>query len=110
MNVCFEYLYRDAGNFKLWGEVVFANKEGLDIDEIESKIRNSLIDGEYFYASKIGVPVLRFEKLVPAMDHDWHEFVGVAESTNDVTDQANRDVCELLRTFEKMYSPTKSAA
>jgi len=25
MNVRFEYLYRDAGNFKNWGEIVFFN-------------------------------------------------------------------------------------
>jgi len=30
MNVRFEYLYRDEGNFKNWGEIVFFNPRNIN--------------------------------------------------------------------------------
>jgi hypothetical protein len=61
------YLYRDAGNYKFWGEFFVAGNLS------ESEISPFLIDGEYFVPEKIGIP-----SLVPAVrnddDHLLHEF------------------------------------
>ena len=44
MNVRFEYLYRDAGNFKNWGELVFSNPHNINVDRVKSIAANVLID------------------------------------------------------------------
>lgn len=48
MNIKFNYLYRDAGNYKTFGFVIFANPNSILIEEAEKKFRNSLIDSEFF--------------------------------------------------------------
>jgi len=43
MNILFEYLYRDAGNNKKWGEVVFHNKENINLTVLNDKLRNEVV-------------------------------------------------------------------
>lgn len=50
MNICLTYLYRDAGNYKYWGEVVFSNPDGTDPATLETEARRHLIDGHWFVA------------------------------------------------------------
>lgn len=74
MNISFEYLYRDAANYKNWGQVVLSNDCDKALDEIESLIREALIDGEFFVAERVNIPVLYFEKYDRDLDHSWHVF------------------------------------
>lgn len=62
MAIVFEYLYRDGGNFKNWGEERFKNEQGLSLEEIDARIREGLIDGMYFSAEKVGLPTLYFDE------------------------------------------------
>lgn len=96
MNVCVEYLYRDAANYKSWGEVVFGNECDLDISKIEDRIRAALIDGEFFVAEEVGVPVLYFESHDDELDHQWHEFSAITPSNDPVSDAENRDIVEFV--------------
>jgi hypothetical protein len=73
MNIRFEYLYRDYGNLKRWGEVIFSNPDSMKIDEIRSRAEEMLIDGLYFWASKAKLPDLHFEDHIEHLDHAWHE-------------------------------------
>jgi hypothetical protein len=74
MNVRFEYLYRDAGNFKRWGDVVFANPCETCLETITTMAHEVfLVDPAYFVASALGVPDLYFEPHIEALDHGWHE-------------------------------------
>ena len=73
MNVAFEYLYRDAGNSKNWGEVVFSNPNDIAIGAIIAEAQDALIDGCYFIAEQARVPVLHFGDYDPELDHGWHE-------------------------------------
>lgn len=61
------YLYRDAGNYKFWGE--FNVRGELSLDDLGPH----LLDGEYFVPQQIGVL-----SLVPQVrnddDHLLHEF------------------------------------
>jgi hypothetical protein len=77
--VQFKYLYRDAGNYKIYGEEIFLNPDGISIQEIESKIRTALIDGQFFDPKKWGVKRLRFEEWDEELDHEWNEFESVEE-------------------------------
>jgi hypothetical protein len=74
INTEFEYLYRDASNYKWFGKVVVAGR--LTIDDL----KKSLIDGEYFIPELVGMrsltPDIRNED-----DHDWHEIVSLKPSS-----------------------------
>jgi hypothetical protein len=76
-NIKFSYTYRDAGNNKIHGFVVFSNPENLSIDEIGKKISENLIDSLYFYPERINIPSLFFEKYSRELDSSWNEFEGV---------------------------------
>lgn len=70
MNTCIEYLYRDASNYKKWQCAVI---QGEFTEEQKQTIRDSLIDGEYFYPAQVGLP----EERLPGHyddDPDWFEF------------------------------------
>ena len=83
----FEYLYRDAGNFKAYGAVLL---EGVLSDtEVDSLCRR-FDGGEYFIAEQIGIPTL-YQALwdecgcEPSddMDHVWHEFHAIRLANPD---------------------------
>ncbi len=81
-NISFNYLYRDAANYKNYGYVVFTNPDGLSIDNIVVFIKSKLIDSQFFDHLKFEVPSLFFEKYDREIDHDWHEFENL-EITNE---------------------------
>lgn len=78
----FEYLYRDAGNFKAYGAVVLTGRIGETDREV---ILERLDSGEFFIAEQVGVPPLykdlyRWSHGPTQSDHCWHEFVGFRET------------------------------
>lgn len=73
-NVKFEYLYRDAGNYKNWGEVVFFNRKNMAIEDINKQITNNLMDNLYFVAAELNINDLHSPSYDPELDHDFHEF------------------------------------
>ena len=72
MNVLFEYLYREAENYKNWGEVIFSNTDQVEIARLEGEIRDSIFDREYFEAEGLGIPILYFQNFDRDLDHGWH--------------------------------------
>lgn len=72
-NVMFSYMYRDAGNFKQYGELVFANPERLPIAIAEETIGRVLIDGQFFEPTEWSVPFIYGFAYDPDLDHSWHE-------------------------------------
>lgn len=83
----FEYLYRDASNYKAWGELLL---EGALSDPEIAHLRRHFEDGEFFIAEQIGIPPL-YESLwqqcdsspSEELDHVWHEFSGVRPATEE---------------------------
>lgn len=84
-NIKFNYLYRDGGNYKVWGSEVFSNPDSLSIENIEEKIRKSLIDGEFFDPKYWKVKRLKHEDWVPELDHTWNEFDSIEMTEEEVT-------------------------
>ena len=82
-NIKFNYLYRDAGNYKLFNSLIFTNKESLSHEYIELTISEHLIEGAYFIPEKWNVPRLSFRNYSPGLDHDYHEFE-LMELTNEI--------------------------
>ena len=86
----FEYLYRDAGNWKAWGQLVL---EGAPDDMEVSSLCASLESGQFFIAEQLGIPTLfqafRAQYGGPTRDdHPWHEFAGVRPATLGEIDQS----------------------
>jgi hypothetical protein len=98
-NIQLSYLYRDAGNYKLFGQVIFRNLENLSLEEIKPKILAQLIDEEFFDAGKWGLPVLEFENYLPEMDHPWHEIEKIETTSAEYSD--SRTMAEFLREINR---------
>jgi hypothetical protein len=99
MNIKFEYLYRDAGNFKNWGEVVFSNPRDLDAEPIIAMAGRALIDRAYFVANRVGVPDLHFPEYNGEVDHDWHEAHSFQPTGEAPTDDDHRSIDEFLESL-----------
>ncbi len=86
MNIQFNYLYRDGANYKQFHFEVFANRNDLDIKEIEQAIKACLIDEMWFYADKwlLKKDMHRYE-WDNEIDHDWHEYESVELTEEDPT-------------------------
>lgn len=97
MNIRVEYLYRDAGNNKNWGDVVFSNKADIGVEELEYQIRELLIDGEFFVAEKAGLPNLYFPDRDDELDHGWHQFHSLGITDDEVSDELGRDMDDFLK-------------
>jgi len=93
-NIRFNYLYRDAGNYKEFGEIIFTNQDSKRLKEIELAIRKNLIEGEFFIPEKWNVPRLSFENYLPELDHDYHEFESVEVTDENLTE--NKDISAFL--------------
>lgn len=95
LNLKLNYRYRDAGNYKQFGSVIFSNENRLSIEEATQLIREKLISEEFFVPKNWNLPPLHFHPHDPELDHDYHEFESWEETWEMPTDQ--RDVHEFLR-------------
>lgn len=100
-NIQFNYLYRDSGNYKKYGLVVFTNPDNLELTEIERLIRTKLIWGEWFYANEWLLPELFLEFVDLRIDPTWHEF----ESIENMDEPANQVLS--IREFIKELKDVK---
>ena len=93
MNIKFSYLYRDGANYKNFNEVIFDNPYSRSKEEIETVIRNSLIDEMWFVAVKWNLPNMHFQEFPwnSEIDHEWHEFESIEETIEDATAKMSLD-------------------
>jgi hypothetical protein len=97
MNVRFEYLYRDAGNFKNWGEVVFSNPRDIPVGLVSAIASEFLIDRTFFVAVKAKVPDLHFAEFNENLDHGWHETHAFRSTDELPNDSRNRNIEEFIQ-------------
>lgn len=83
----FEYMYRDAGNFKAYGVVLL---KGVLTDADVDSLCRRFDGGEFFIAEQIGVPTLCQQlwdecgcEPSDDLDHVWHEFHEIRAATLD---------------------------
>lgn len=98
MNIELEYRYRDFGNFKNYGSVVFGNQSNLAIEEVDLAILELVGDDQTFVASRLGIPEMFFTDFPYDPDLDWemHEYSRVSETDLPINDAQHRDICDLL--------------
>ncbi len=84
-NLSFQYLHRDEGNYKTFGEVIFVNPDGIGITKAEVLLREKLIDGEYFYPLEVKIPLF-VEHTGLSFFSDWYEFTELLATDEQKTD------------------------
>ena len=72
----FEYLYRDASNYKAWGSLVL--RGGFNSSDLKI-LKSKFEAGSYFIAEQLRIPPLyaelwRYSDGPTMDDHVWHEF------------------------------------
>lgn len=100
----FEYLYRDASNYKAWGTILLS---GVPSQNDIAALRACLESDEYFVAEQIGIPAV-YKELWDLSggpnsdDHALHEFVALREATEDERKSLPLigDLSSLLKTFQ----------
>ena len=91
-NLKLNYRYRDAGNYKQFGSVVFSNSSNLSLDEATKLIQEKLISSEFFVPKEWKLPTLHLHPYDPELDHEYHEFE-IWELTDDApTDKREASV------------------
>lgn len=96
MNIVFEYLYRDAGNYKNWESIVFSNPNFHSAETVRASIRQAMSNAEYFDAPAVRLPDLHFPEFNAALDLPLHEFFDVNVTDQNPDDQNGRSIDELL--------------
>jgi len=99
MNIKFSYLYRDAANYKNYGEVIFSNPENISTQEATNTIENYRDMFIFFSTSDLEIPDLHFESHNDD-DVEFHEFESF-EATNDApTDKLDRSISKFLSLYK----------
>lgn len=103
MNIEFRYMYRDMGNFKNYGEVVFGNRLNRNPEEIHKQIFHILGSDQTIKASDLRIPNLFFPNFPydPELDHEMHEYYGVSETELPTSDVEQRDIADFLTEITK---------
>lgn len=102
-NIRFSYLYRDAGNYKNWAEVVFGNAEGLTCENITKVLREAFSPDGLFIAHQVRVPeaFLYVRGDANSDDHCFHEFDCVEVSARTPSDQLSRSIIQFIAEVKK---------
>lgn len=104
MWTAFDYMYRDAGNFKAFGTIILEGRLRAADREI---IRSRLSNREFFVAEQVGVPPLyqelyRWSEGATKSDHCWHEFVGFRCIAAPENDPSRIKTSEFVRRFTSL--------
>lgn len=100
----FEYLYRDASNYKAWGEILLT---GTPSQNDMASLRARLESGEYFVAEQVGIPAV-YQELWELSggpnsdDHALREFVNLRVASEDDIKSLSLfgDLSSLLKAFQ----------
>lgn len=90
-NIKLSYLYRDSGNYKNFGEVIFDNPTNINLEKITRLLKPKLIDGQYFYAKDWGLPDMHFDEWNEELDHGFHEYKNLEYSNDTVNSNLSLD-------------------
>jgi hypothetical protein len=98
-NTRFNYLYRDASNYKSWGSVVF--RSGID-DTLSARLSAALESTEFFIADQIRIPeVFLPDWPLEQDDHCWHGFSDTELTSDAPDDPHGRTIAEFVAEVER---------
>lgn len=101
-NIKFNYMYRDASNYKAWGSVIFNNPDGSALSDINTHLLNSFGMDGLFIASQIRIPEVFFYLAgdITIDDHCFHEFISVEVTSEAENDKYRRSINEFINEVE----------
>jgi len=103
LNAVFRYMYRDGGNNKENGYVVFKLTTDSDLEAITEKLKKHLDEDDYFIAEQVRIPSIAFyatgKYKLTDLDHCWHEFDGTGLVPSEPDDPLNRSFEEFIEEF-----------
>jgi hypothetical protein len=97
-SIKFSYLYRDAGNYKKWADVVFSNPDGLALEAVTKALKDAFLQDGLFIAHQIRIPgaFLFDQGDVSSDDHCFHELDSVEASFEVPNDGHSRSITEFI--------------
>lgn len=103
MNVKFNYLYRDEGNYKDWGSTIFSNELDWHIPDFEKAVRKYLDGREFFIASELDLPIIELYRSESSnlSEIGYYEFDCIELTKEEPNDPKNRTFLEFMRTLKK---------
>lgn len=99
-SIKFKYLYRDTGNYKNFGNVVFSNPDNISSIEIEDSLENAFSQKVFFVAEQIGLQELFFKGFPLGDDISFHEFNDIEITDEDPNDSVGRTIKEFVELVE----------
>ena len=85
-HIKFSFLYRDAANYKTFGEVVFVNPENLPLESARQILLQACNSNQNFDPRPWGIANIRNLPYDPELDHDWFEFESMEETKEEITE------------------------
>jgi hypothetical protein len=98
INLRFEYLHRDGGNYKIFGSIIIKNINKISPSNATVLLEKELIDGEYFYPKMAKIPLFEEHKEDSEFFTDWYEFDKF--SLTDETPSDSLSLKEFIKSFE----------
>jgi hypothetical protein len=99
----FEYLYRDASNYKQWGRVTFEDRGGLGLDSLDRRLLRAMMIDSTFVADQIRLPeIFLFSSWhVDVDDHCLHEFNSLEIVAQPPNDLHQRSILQFVQEVER---------
>jgi hypothetical protein len=101
-NTKFNYLYRDASNYKAGGETVIFRGEWLA--EYDARLRRAFFDGDLFIHLLVDIPSVRFEDTSEfgrdLDDHAFHTYESLEATDESATE--TRSIKDFVRQCEEV--------
>jgi hypothetical protein len=90
--------YRDGGNYKKRGSVIFSNPDQLGSDSLETDLRHAFLEDGLFVAKQIRVPdvFLYADGQFSSDDHCYHEFISISSTTSGSDDTYSRSISDFI--------------
>lgn len=97
-NIKFSYLYRDAGNYKKWADIIFSNPDGLTVEAVKKALIEAFSQDALFIAHQIRIPeAFLFDRgKATSDDHCFHELDSVELSTEVPNDTHSRSIGQFI--------------
>ncbi len=99
VNIKFEYLHRDGGNYKIFGFIILKNINKISPEQATVLFEKKLIDTKYFYPKKAKIPLFEEHKGDSKFFTDWYEFDKFSLTDENPSD--SRSIKQFIQNFEK---------
>jgi hypothetical protein len=104
-NIEFSYLYRDGGNYRKFGSVIFTNPEQIAGGVIEAALIEAFLEDGLFIADQVRLPeVFLFANgNLSFDDHCYHEFDAIRATDKGPNDAHLRTISEFVSEVNKQW-------